>query len=374
LPRAQPTPTTTARVLRLNWGCGEHTAPGWINADIKKGPGVNLACDILDGLPLDSDSIDYVVSVHALPELAYRDIVPALAELRRVLKPGGVLRLVLPDLQKGIRAYVLEKDDYFLVDEREVSSRGGRFIAHMLWYGHTRTLFTFDFTKELLEKAGFADIVECYHRLTESPFPEIVELDNRENESMYIEAVKPARTDGKAKNRQRPRRRAAEPHDGSRSKPATVARGSKRGRRPPGSLSTPTWIEVLRVSRAKKDERLLGFHIGKPKGGDGPVPAPLTISGYVLGRDARAVSVEILSGDDVVARAPVEESRPSLAKKHKDVPGAGRAGFRVRVEPDGEGESELSVRAVLEDGSKVPLAAIRTRVTSAPGRPRSPAA
>ena len=181
-----------SQVRRLNWGCGEHTAPGWINADIKKGPGVDVAGDIRDGLPLDDDSIDYATSVHALPELPYPDVVPALAELRRVLKPGGVLRLCLPDLDKGIRAYMQGRDDYFLIPKSDAHSRGGRFILHMLWYGYSRTLFTVDFIEELLLRAGYIDIVECRYRETASAFPEIVEFDNREPESFYVEATKPA--------------------------------------------------------------------------------------------------------------------------------------------------------------------------------------
>ena len=45
------------------------TAPGWINSDIKERPGIDLSCDILDGLPLDDESIDYITSQHALQEL-----------------------------------------------------------------------------------------------------------------------------------------------------------------------------------------------------------------------------------------------------------------------------------------------------------------
>jgi SAM-dependent methyltransferase len=177
---------------RLNWGCGDHTATGWINSDIKDDPHVDLVCDILEGLPLEGDSVDYAVSVHALPELPYPDIVPALGELWRVLKPGGVLRLVLPDLRNAIRAYTLGQDDYFQVSEDEVRSSGGRFIAHTLWFGYSRTLFTPDFTEELLLKAGFTNVVECQYRQTASRFSEIVELDNRERESMFVEATKPA--------------------------------------------------------------------------------------------------------------------------------------------------------------------------------------
>ncbi len=94
-----------SELRRLNWGCGAAGEPGWVNSDIKDGPGIDVPGDILAGLPLADDTFDYAVSIHALPELPLDAQVPALAELRRVLKPGGVLRLALPDLLKGVDAY-----------------------------------------------------------------------------------------------------------------------------------------------------------------------------------------------------------------------------------------------------------------------------
>ena len=98
-------------IKRLNWGCGSWTPDGWINSDFKDDPGVNLVADISKGLPIESDSLDYAVSIHSLPEISYPDLVPTLAELRRVLKPGGVLRVSLPDLDLGLAAY--QRGDFF---------------------------------------------------------------------------------------------------------------------------------------------------------------------------------------------------------------------------------------------------------------------
>jgi predicted SAM-dependent methyltransferase len=180
----------TTNIKRLNWGCGSWTPEGWINSDIKDDPGVNLVADISKGLPLDTNSIDYAVSIHSLPEIPYPDLVPTLAELRRVLKPGGVLRVALPDLDLGIAAYQRGEKKYFLIPDEEVKSVGAKFIVQMLWYGYTRLLFTHDFIIEMLEKAGFSRVERCAHKVTRSLWPEITDLDNREEESLFVEAFK----------------------------------------------------------------------------------------------------------------------------------------------------------------------------------------
>ena len=175
---------------RLQWGCGGSAAPGWINSDIKEGPGIDIACDIKHGLPLEADSIDYAVSIHALPEIHLNDQVTVLKELRRVLKPGGVLRLALPDLMKGIKAFERNDRDYFLVPDHDARSMGAKLITQIIWYGYTRTLFVPEFIEELLINAEFKQVKHCQYKQTFGSFSEIVDLDNRENESLFVEATK----------------------------------------------------------------------------------------------------------------------------------------------------------------------------------------
>jgi predicted SAM-dependent methyltransferase len=177
-------------VRRLNWGCGEWRPEGWINSDLKAEPGVDIACDIREGLPLADESIDYIVSVHALPEIPYEELIPVLQELRRVLTPDGVLRLSLPDFDKAIDAYRAGNAGYFHIGDSEWKDIGAKMIIQLLWYGHSRMLFTYGFAKELLEKAGFTSVSKCSFKQTSSPYPDIVELDNREEESLFVEATK----------------------------------------------------------------------------------------------------------------------------------------------------------------------------------------
>jgi predicted SAM-dependent methyltransferase len=187
---AESAPPAPVRVRRLNWGCGEHPEPGWLNSDIKDVPGIDIVADVRTGLPLETGSVDYITSIHALPELPYADLVPALQELHRVLKPGGVLRLALPDLERGIAAYQRGDADYFHVPDEDARSIGAKFVTQMIWYGYSRSLFVPDFVAELLERAGFARVERCAYRETASVWPEIVDLDNRPRESLFMEGHK----------------------------------------------------------------------------------------------------------------------------------------------------------------------------------------
>jgi predicted SAM-dependent methyltransferase len=176
---------------RLNLGCGPHPPAGWINADWRAGPGVDLVGDIRDGLALPDAHVDVAVAMHFLQDLFWPDIPPALRELHRVLKPGGRLRLGLPDLDRAIDAYRRGDAGYFHVPDEDARSVGAKLVTQIIWYGSVHTPFTFDFAAELLEDAGFVDIRRCAFRETASGLEGITELDNRERESLFVEATRP---------------------------------------------------------------------------------------------------------------------------------------------------------------------------------------
>ena len=175
---------------RLNWGCGAAGVPGWVNSDVKEGPGVDISCDVRGGLPLPDDTFDYIVAIHALPEIPYDDLVRTLEELRRVLRTGGTLRLALPDIDKGIDAYRRGDRDYFLIPDDAVERLGSKFAVQMVWFGYARSFFTKDYIEELLAKASFSTVRQCAFKETGSGHEGITELDNRERESLFVEAVK----------------------------------------------------------------------------------------------------------------------------------------------------------------------------------------
>jgi SAM-dependent methyltransferase len=123
-------------MLILNLGCGTRTAahPDVVNVDwslnirIKKSrllrlvalplldarrrsrldqmKGELLAHDLSKGIPFASDSVDIVYHSHVLEHLDRPVAQRFLAETLRVLKPGGISRIVVPDFELLCRAYL----------------------------------------------------------------------------------------------------------------------------------------------------------------------------------------------------------------------------------------------------------------------------
>lgn len=175
---------------RMDWGCGEHPEPGWLAADLKDSPSIHLSGDIRDGLPLPDGCLDYITSIHALPMISYPDLVPTLSELRRVLRPGGVLRLGLPDLDKNIAAYQRGDRQHFLVPDEDEDTLSGKLIVQLMWYGWSVTPFTSEFIESLLWRSGFAEVHHCELGVSPSGHAGICDLDNRPDESLFVEAVR----------------------------------------------------------------------------------------------------------------------------------------------------------------------------------------
>ncbi len=308
---------------RLNWGCGDHLGAGWINSDVKNGGGVDLVADVRRGLPLSDACIDYAVSIHALPELSIPEIEKALAELLRVLKPGGVLRLALPDLRLSVAAYAEGREEFFKIEPDAAQTPDGRFIRHILWYGYTRTLFTPDFTRELLEAAGFLDVRTCGFGTTESPFPEIVQLDNREDESFFVEGS-----------------RSEDDRSTSEYNAAVVQ---------------PPPITVSEIVHLAPNDDVRGHFRIEQSG------STLELIGWVLAVDAAVDQVMVVSGGTVVARSPAVLERPDIGQTFPEVEGADTCGFKMTLEPMGEGTSNLLIQAELRDGKAAPLGELQVQ-------------
>lgn len=82
----------------------------WENFDFAAAPGVQQA-DLLGQLPLADNSVQLVYSSHFLEHIPKPVVEVFLRECLRVLQPGGVIRLVLPDLENMARTYLQLRDE-----------------------------------------------------------------------------------------------------------------------------------------------------------------------------------------------------------------------------------------------------------------------
>lgn len=90
----------------LNFGCGSVFHPAWVNLDAAPAaPGV-IAHDLRRDFPYPDGSFDGVYGSHVLEHLEPSAAARLLGECRRILKPSGVIRIVVPDLETIARLYL----------------------------------------------------------------------------------------------------------------------------------------------------------------------------------------------------------------------------------------------------------------------------
>ena len=91
---------------KLHIGCGDRHIPGFIHVDVRKLPHVDYvtSADKLD--MFEDDSVDLIYSCHVLEHFPKYQTEDVLKEWHRVLKPGGILRLAVPDFEKIVEVYL----------------------------------------------------------------------------------------------------------------------------------------------------------------------------------------------------------------------------------------------------------------------------
>lgn len=114
------------RPYRVHIGSASHPLSEWINVDVGGG---DLMIDVNWGLPLGDESTSHIYCAHLLEHLRYHDQAPRfLREAHRILQPDGVIRLVVPDVRRLLRAYASEDAEFF-VDRSRFYGIGDAFTS-----------------------------------------------------------------------------------------------------------------------------------------------------------------------------------------------------------------------------------------------------
>ena len=193
---------TDAKNLLVNIGAGNQGKEGWINLDGCKQPGINCLYDCRKRLPFPDNSVKGIFSEHFFEHIDYTEEVPFfLSECYRVLMPGGVIRLIVPDIEKFIKCYCEDGwEDLIalrpLIEDRTDLSFKCKYNVKMellnvvLRQGFQHKYgYDYDNLRFLLLKFGFSTVYRQEFGL--SKMEELcLDQRRRSSESLYVEAIK----------------------------------------------------------------------------------------------------------------------------------------------------------------------------------------
>lgn len=157
-----------------------------------------IRLDVSESLPFEDGSVEWVYAEHLLEHITLERAIAWLREVKRILVPGGLLRLTTPDLMRYVTGYL--RDDGFFAEHRDrmldvlapaprMPSRPAFMLNQIFYfYGH-RWIYDFEELCHALLSAGFESdrISRCAFR--EGARPQVAELDRatRNDETLYVE-------------------------------------------------------------------------------------------------------------------------------------------------------------------------------------------
>ena len=101
----------------LNVGCGRRYHRDWVNLDLESFDPAVICHDLTGGIPFEESSFEAVYHSHVLEHLSPEQGQELIGECFRVLKPGGVLRVVVPDLERIAQLYLNMHESAWAGDE-----------------------------------------------------------------------------------------------------------------------------------------------------------------------------------------------------------------------------------------------------------------
>ncbi|MFO0997060.1 MAG: methyltransferase domain-containing protein [Alphaproteobacteria bacterium] len=94
-----------AAPLKLHLGCGKRHIPGFVHIDAAPAPHVDWVARVERLSMIDSASVELIYACHVLEHFGRAEVPRVLGEWYRVLKPGAILRVSVPDFAACAKLY-----------------------------------------------------------------------------------------------------------------------------------------------------------------------------------------------------------------------------------------------------------------------------
>jgi predicted SAM-dependent methyltransferase len=152
---------------RLNLGCGYNTLEGWMNVDLEGGRHGSIYMNATRSWPLPDDTFDAILCEHMIEHLPKELGAQLLVEAFRVLRPGGRIRVVTPDLVAMAKLILDPSRPEFHQYLEFVAKLHGRAqisgcdaLNYMFYcYGH-KYIYTVEELKQRFRATGFDEVAE----------------------------------------------------------------------------------------------------------------------------------------------------------------------------------------------------------------------
>jgi predicted SAM-dependent methyltransferase len=183
--------------VKLNLGCGPYGLDGWVNLDLYSHNRVTLTSDCRYALPIGDETCRGIHVEHYFEHLNPTDERGRfLGECLRCLEPGGVLRIIVPDAERFVRAYVADGWSDFdeLSADGDLAQANFRTkmeaLNHIFLQDHEHYGgYDFETLASVLRTAGLRDVTQCKYR--QGDFPDgCIDRDQHQRYSLYVESVK----------------------------------------------------------------------------------------------------------------------------------------------------------------------------------------
>ena len=96
--------------IMVNLGSGHWKLDGWVNIDLDLASQPDVCANLAAGLPLRDACADFMHTEDFIDQLDLEGAGRFLRECHRILKPGGVIRVLTPDVEQLARLYLHEPE------------------------------------------------------------------------------------------------------------------------------------------------------------------------------------------------------------------------------------------------------------------------